>query len=205
MKGILTDKEIGKLCLSLGLEPRKPMLDPYCPELVRKANNRKVISYGQSSLGYDIRSGDFWDVFVPQGMADLGQPSGVLDPKNFGPEAVFRMLPDADGSVVIPPRGYALTYSVEYFHMPPDVIGVALGKSTYARSGISCNITPLEPGWEGQLVIEVANLGPRPCKVYCNEGIAQVLFFRSDGVPGVSYADRAGKYQGQKGITHAIV
>ncbi len=79
--------------------------------------------------------------------------------------------------------------------------GIIVHNSTYARCGIIVNVTPLEPEWEGHVTLEFSNTTPLPAKIYANEGVAQMLFFESDEVCGTSYADRGGKYQGQRGVT----
>jgi dCTP deaminase len=163
------------------------MLDPFEEHLKRNG----VISYGLSSMGYDIRVTDEFKVFT-----NLKQ--AVVDPKEFSPDSFV----DFRGAVcIVPPNSFALARSVEYFRMPPTVLGLCLGKSSYARCGIVVNITPLEPGWEGHLTIEISNTTPLPARIYSFEGIAQVLFFEAGSLPEVSYADRKGKYQGQRGIT----
>ena len=163
------------------------MLDPFEEQLKRTG----VISYGLSSMGYDIRVTDEYKVFT-----NLKQV--VVDPKQFNPDSFM----DFKGETcVIPPNSFALARSVEYFRMPRTVLGMCLGKSSYARCGIVVNITPLEPGWEGHLTIEISNTTPLPARIYSFEGIAQVLFFEAGALPDVSYADRKGKYQGQQGIT----
>lgn len=164
------------------------MIDPFEERLVREG----VISYGLSSFGYDIRVADEFLIFTPS----TGQLT-VVDPKAIDEKAMARY----QGEVcIIPPNSFALARSVEYFRMPRNVLGVCLGKSTYARAGIITNFTPFEPGWEGHVTIEISNTTPLPAKIYANEGIAQVLFFEGEE-PEVSYADRKGKYQAQTGIT----
>jgi dCTP deaminase len=163
------------------------MLEPFEERLKREG----VISYGLSSMGYDIRVTDEFKVFT-----DVHQ--AVVDPKGFDPNSFV----DIKAPVcTIPPNSFALASSVEYFRMPRSVLGLCLGKSSYARCGIVVNITPLEPGWEGHLTIEISNTTPLPARIYSFEGIAQVLFFEAGSLPDVSYADRKGKYQAQHGIT----
>ncbi len=163
------------------------MLDPFEEQLKREG----VISYGLSSMGYDIRVTDEFKIFT-----DVRQ--AVVDPKQFNPDSFI----DFTGTeCVIPPNSFALARSVEYFRMPRSVMGLCLGKSSYARCGIVVNITPLEPQWEGHLTIEISNTTPLPARIYSHEGIAQVLFFEAGALPEVSYADRKGKYQAQQGIT----
>ena len=169
------------------------MIEPFVDGQVQNG----VISYGLSSYGYDIRVSDEFKIFTPT----TGHIT-VIDPKNFDVEA---MVDFVGGVCVIPPNSFALATSLEYICMPSDVAGIVLGKSTYARAGIVTNFTPLEPGWEGNITIEISNTTPLPAKIYANEGIAQVLFFEGCGEPEVTYADRDGKYQRQEGVTLARV
>ena len=163
------------------------MLEPFEEHLKRDG----VISYGLSSMGYDIRITDEYKVFT-----NLKQ--AVVDPKQFSQDSFV----DFKGKeCIVPPNSFALARSVELFRMPRSVLGICLGKSSYARCGIVVNITPLEPGWEGHLTIEISNTTPLPARIHSFEGIAQVLFFEAGSLPEVSYADRKGKYQGQQGIT----
>jgi dCTP deaminase len=148
------------------------------------------VSYGVSSYGYDLRVADEFRIFVPRGMN-----GAVIDPKNFDP--LLFLEERGKGVCIIPPNSFALAASVERFQMPRNVLGIVLGKSTYARCGINVNCTPMEPGWCGHLTVEIANTTPIPAKVYAGEGIAQVLFFESPDECEVSYADRNGKYQDQ--------
>ena len=163
------------------------MIEPFETGLIREG----VISYGLSSYGYDIRVADEFKIFH-------NVNSTVVDPKNFDANSFVEFT---GGICTIPPNSFALARSIEYIRMPRDVTGVVLGKSTYARCGIVTNFTPLEAGWEGHITIEISNTTPLPARIYANEGIAQVLFFQSDEICRVSYADRRGKYQGQTGIT----
>lgn len=164
------------------------MIEPFVERQVRS----NVISYGLSSYGYDIRVADEFRIFTPA----TGQLT-VVDPKALDDRA---LVPYQGEICVIPPNSFALARTVEYFRIPRNVLTICLGKSTYARVGIIVNVTPFEPEWEGHVTIEISNTTPLPCKIYANEGIAQVLFFEGDP-PEVSYADRKGKYQGQTGIT----
>jgi dCTP deaminase len=164
------------------------MIKPFIPRQVSDG----VISYGLGSYGYDIRIGNKFKVFQPL----YGEP-GVVDPKS-SENGIWQ---DFEGDVCyIPPNSFALGVSLEMFNMPRDVTGLVVGKSTYARCGLIVNITPLEAGWSGYVTMEISNTTPLPAKVYANEGIAQVLFFQSEPC-SVSYADRKGKYQHQRGIT----
>jgi dCTP deaminase len=150
-----------------------------------------TISFGLTSYGYDVRVGRQFKVFT-------NVYGAIVDPKNFTPSAFV----DIEGDhCIIPPNSFALAETVEYFEIPRDVLAVCVGKSTMARCGIIVNITPLEPEWRGKITIEISNTTPLPAKVYANEGIAQILFFRAEQVCRVSYADKKGKYQDQKGLT----
>lgn len=169
------------------------MISPFEKKQVRnnEQQNAKVISYGLSSYGYDIRVADEFKVFT-------NVHNTVVDPKNFKSDAFVKIQSDV---CIVPPNSFALARSVEYFKIPRDVLTICLGKSTYARCGIIVNVTPFEPEWEGYVTIEISNTTPLPAKIYANEGIAQVLFFQSDDVCEISYADRNGKYMKQVGIT----
>jgi dCTP deaminase len=179
------------------------MIDPFLPELVRETNGNRVISAGASSYGYDMRlADDGFRVFSPIHGFEI-------DPKKFDEysliEPPMRTAEDGAKYYLLPPHHYGLGVTVETFKMPRNVTGIALGKSTYARAGLLVNTTPLEAGWTGRLVVEIANLANLPLRVYVNEGIGQILFFESDEDCAVSYSDRGGKYQGQNGLTFAKV
>lgn len=184
---LLCDHEILELCKT------REFISPYVDTLVRRDNDLPVISYGVSSYGYDVRLADEFKIFsnTTQGAV------AYVDPKNFD-ESVY--VDHKGPYVIIPAGGFVLACTAEYFKIPANVTGIVLGKSTYARIGVNCLATPLEAGWEGQLVLEFANTSPMPVKMYANEGCAQILFFT--GTPcKTSYSTRGGKYQGQKGIT----
>lgn len=184
---ILSDKEIIDLC------EKEEFILPFVKESVRRVNGEKVISFGVSSYGYDLRLGNEFLIFSNATQSD----KAYIDPKDFDDKAYIRH--DGD-SVIIPPNGFILASSLEYIKMPKDVTGVVLGKSTFARCGIATLATPLEAGWEGTVTLEFSNTTPRPIKMYAWEGCVQVLFFR--GAPCLTtYADRGGKYQGQMGVT----
>ena len=169
----------------MSLEHR--MIEPFVDEQVRSG----VISYGVSSYGYDVRVGDDFKVFT-------NVFNTVVDPKNFDPKSFVDIKADV---CIIPPNSFALASTIEYFRVPRDILTICLGKSTYARCGIIVNVTPFEPEWEGHVTIEISNTTPLPAKIYANEGIAQVLFLQSDEVCAVSYKDKKGKYQAQRGVT----
>ena len=166
------------------------MIEPFEPGQVRSVDGRRIVSYGTSSYGYDIRCSQEFKIFT-------NINSTIVDPKDFDEKSFV----DFRGEVcIIPPNSFALARTVEYFRIPRNVLTICLGKSTYARCGIIVNVTPFEPEWEGHVTIESSNTTPLPAKIYANEGIAQVLFFEGEP-PEVSYADRKGKYQAQRGIT----
>jgi dCTP deaminase len=157
----------------------------------KSQTGKGIISYGVSSYGYDMRIADEFKIFS-------GTNTAVIDPKSLDQTS----FTDFKGGVcILPPNSFVLGRSVEYFRIPRDVLVICLGKSTYARCGIIVNVTPLEPEWEGYVTIEISNTAPVPVRVYANEGIAQVLFLGAAEVCEKSYADKAGKYQAQKGIT----
>ena len=167
------------------------MIEPFEADQIRYSDNERVISYGTSSYGYDIRCSNEFKIFT-------NINSAIVDPKNFDANSFV----DFQGDVcIIPPNSFALARTIEYFRIPRNVLTVCLGKSTYARCGIIVNVTPFEPEWEGHVTLEFSNTTPLPAKIYANEGVAQVLFFESDEECEVSYKDRGGKYQGQQGVT----
>ncbi|MHC1739662.1 MAG: dCTP deaminase [Anaerolineaceae bacterium] len=177
---IRSDKWIRKMATE------QRMIEPFVENQVREG----VISYGLSSYGYDIRVANEFKIFT-------NVFSVTVDPKAFDPKSMI----DFNGDVcIIPPNSFALARTVEYFRIPRDTLTICVGKSTYARCGIIVNVTPFEPEWEGYVTLEISNTTPLPAKIYANEGIAQVLFFQGDEICEVSYADRKGKYQNQKGI-----
>jgi dCTP deaminase len=162
------------------------MIEPFESSQVRDG----VISYGVSSYGYDMRVAPEFRIFT-------NVLSSIVDPKAFDPKSFVEF----EGPVcIVPPNSFALARSVEYFRIPRDVVTITVGKSTYARCGIITNVTPFEPEWEGHVTLEISNTTPLPAKIYANEGIAQVLFFKGEP-PLVSYRDKKGKYQGQRGVT----
>ena len=182
---IKSDKWIRRMARERG------MIEPFEPELVRSVGGGRVVSFGTSSYGYDIRCSDEFKIFT-------NINSTIVDPKEFDEKSFV----DYKGAVcVIPPNSFALARTVEYFRIPRSVLTICLGKSTYARCGIIVNVTPLEPEWEGHVTLEFSNTTPLPAKIYANEGVAQLLFFESDEVCETSYRDRGGKYQGQTGVT----
>jgi dCTP deaminase len=169
----------------------KRMIEPFEAGQVREVDGHKIVSYGTSSYGYDIRCSNEFKLFT-------NLNATIVDPKNFDDKSFV----DISGEhCIIPPNSFALARTIEYFRVPRNVLVVCLGKSTYARCGIIVNVTPLEPEWEGYVTLEFSNTTPLPAKIYANEGVAQVIFFESDEVCETSYKDRGGKYQGQTGVT----
>jgi dCTP deaminase len=185
LPGILPDHEIRRLAQSEG------MIEPFIDGQVREDEGRKLISYGLSSYGYDARVADEFMIFT-------NVDNAIVDPKQFSNSSFVERKTDI---CVIPPNSFALARTVEYFRIPKDVLVICLGKSTYARCGLIVNVTPLEPGWEGHVTLEISNTTPLPARVYANEGLCQFLFLKGSSPCEVSYADRSGKYMGQRGVT----
>jgi dCTP deaminase len=167
------------------------MIEPFESGQIKKNGSGRIISYGTSSYGYDVRCAAEFRIFT-------NINSAIVDPKDFDSDSFVDVNSDV---CIIPPNSFALARTVEYFRIPRSVLTICLGKSTYARCGIIVNVTPLEPEWEGHVTLEFSNTTPLPAKIYANEGVAQMIFFESDEVCETSYKDRAGKYQGQTGVT----
>ena len=182
---IKSDKWIRRMAEQTG------MIEPFEPGQIRERDGHKIISYGTSSYGYDIRCAPEFKVFT-------NIHSTVVDPKNFDEKSFVDINADV---CIIPPNSFALARTVEYFRVPRDILVICVGKSTYARCGIIVNVTPLEPEWEGHVTLEFSNTTPLPAKIYANEGACQFLFLKGDQPCEVSYADRSGKYMGQRGVT----
>jgi len=182
---IRSDRWIRRMAEERGL------IEPFEPGQMRTVAGERIISYGTSSYGYDVRCAPEFKIFT-------NINSAIVDPKRFDESSFV----DVSSNVcIIPPNSFALASTVEYFRIPRDVLVICLGKSTYARCGIIVNVTPLEPEWEGHVTLEFSNTTPLPAKIYANEGVAQMIFFEADEACEVSYADRGGKYQGQRGVT----
>ncbi|MGI9103430.1 MAG: dCTP deaminase [Terriglobales bacterium] len=177
---IKSDRWIRRMALE------REMINPFSEKQVASG----VISYGLSSYGYDLRVADEFKIFT-------NINASMVDPKNFDERSFVTVQSEC---AIIPPNSFALARSIEYFKIPRDVLTICVGKSTYARCGIIVNVTPFEPEWEGFVTLEISNTTPLPAKIYANEGLCQILFFQSDEPCEVSYADRKGKYQAQKGI-----
>jgi dCTP deaminase len=185
---IKSDKWIREMALKHG------MIEPFVDGQIRYSEGKKVISFGLSSYGYDLRVANEFKIFT-------NINSSIVDPKNFSDDAFVHIEGDY---CIVPPNSFALARSVEYFRIPRDVLTICLGKSTYARCGIIVNVTPFEPEWEGYVTLEISNTTPLPAKVYANEGLAQVLFYQAADICETSYADRGGKYMRQTSITLPI-
>lgn len=185
---LMSDKWIRKMALEKG------MIEPFVDGQVRYKDGEKIVSYGLSSYGYDLRVADEFKIFT-------NFHNSLIDPKNFNENAFIHVEAEA---CIIPPNSFALARSVEYFRIPRSVLTLCIGKSTYARCGIIVNVTPFEPEWEGYVTLEISNTTPLPAKIYAHEGLAQVLFYEASEVCEVSYADRKGKYMKQTSITLPI-
>jgi dCTP deaminase len=183
---VLCDTQIREL---IGIEPFE--------DAVKRPNR---VSYGVSSYGYDVRVGARFKIFTP---TPRGGGLAIVDPKHFDDRFMVEVdtATEATDHVLIPPNSFALCETVEVFSIPRDVLVICVGKSTYARCGLIVNVTPLEPEWRGKVTLEISNTTPLPAKVYANEGIAQLIFLKADRVCAQSYADKAGKYQDQVGLT----
>ena len=171
------------------------MISPFEAKQIKKNEKEKIVSFGTSSYGYDVRCSNRFKIFTNTNCS-------LVDPKRFYD---YNFIDFSGSYCMIPPNSFVLTKTVEYFKIPRNVLVICLGKSTYARCGIIVNVTPLEPEWEGYVTLELSNTTPLPAKVYANEGIAQMIFFESNEECSVSYSDRKGKYQKQKDITLPIV
>lgn len=170
---------------------KEEMISPF----IEHKTSKSIISYGLSSYGYDARVDYKFKVFT-----DIH--SSIIDPKNFSADNFVDIDSRKKNNVlIIPPNGFALANTVEYFKIPRDILVICVGKSTYARCGIIINVTPLEPEWTGQVTIEISNTTPLPAKIYAGEGICQFLFFKADEICQRSYLDSQGKYMAQSGIT----
>ena len=187
--GLLSDTEIQELSETQG------MISPFVDHMVSQKEGNRIISYGLSSYGYDLRVDSQFKVFT-------NVYNSMVDPKGFSDNEFVTIEDDV---CIIPPNSFALAVSVEYFRIPRNILTLCIGKSTYARCGIIVNVTPFEPEWEGYVTLEISNTTPLPAKIYANEGLAQVLFLKADVACARSYADRGGKYMNQEGITTPIV
>ena len=183
---VCSDKWIRRMAVEKG------MIEPFVDgQIKQNEDGSRVVSYGLSSYGYDLRVSDEFKVFT-------NVFNTMIDPKAFDEKSFVDMQTD---TCIVPPNSFALARSVEYFRIPREVLTICVGKSTYARCGIIVNVTPFEPEWEGHVTLEISNTTPLPARIYANEGLAQVVFFLADDICETSYADREGKYMRQRGIT----
>lgn len=182
---IKSDRWIEEMALN------RDMISPFAANQIREKNGNPIISYGVSSYGYDVRCSNEFKIFT-------NINSTIVDPKAFDHRNFVNLEADV---CIIPPNSFALARTVEYFKIPREILTICLGKSTYARCGIIVNVTPLEPEWEGHVTLEFSNTTPLPAKIYAHEGVAQMIFIEANELCAVSYRDRAGKYQGQTGVT----
>jgi len=171
------------------------MIEPFVDIQVKTDKSKKIVSYGLSSYGYDLRVANEFKVFT-------NVHNSIVDPKNFCENSFVDIKKD---TCIIPPNSFALARSVEYFRIPRNILTLCIGKSTYARCGIIVNVTPFEPEWEGYVTLEISNTTPLPAKIYAGEGLAQVLFFQADEECEISYADRDGKYMKQMKVTVPVL
>ncbi len=198
---ILNDRQITKLA-------RRGMIRPFQPSLVRglgpdgkaeggtrvPATSRAVLSFGLSSYGYDLR------LSAREFLIFRHIPGTIVDPKAFNPRNLEKTPLHEDESgrfFILPARSYGLGVAVEQLQLPGDLTALCVGKSTYARCGIIANVTPAEAGWRGHLTLELSNSSVADCRIYADEGVVQMLFFRGEPC-ATSYRARLGKYQNQK-------
>jgi len=182
---IKSDKWIRRMSLE------KEMIQPFESNQLRHVNDKKIISFGTSSYGYDVRCSTEFKIFT-------NINHNIVDPKDFKKNS---FVSRTSKECIIPPNSFALASTVEYFKIPKNIMVICLGKSTYARCGIIVNVTPLEPGWEGHVTLEFSNTTPLPAKIYANEGAAQFIFLKGNEDPEITYAQRNGKYMKQIGVT----
>ncbi len=186
---LCSDKWIRRMALE------NKMIEPFTDRQVREEKGQKLVSFGLSSYGYDLRVAEDFKVFT-------NVYNTIVDPKHFSSDSFVDIKAPF---CIIPPNSFALAKSVEYFRIPRNVLTLCIGKSTYARCGIIVNVTPFEPEWEGFVTLEISNTTPLPAKIYAGEGLAQVLFLLAEEACEVSYADRKGKYMRQMEITYPTI
>lgn len=199
---VLADSQIRELCMYRDADKNgkwqmrvdDAMIEPFVQESIKSIGDLPIPSYGVSSYGYDLRLGGEFKIFTNVNNA-------IIDPMNFSDNIFVDVNKNVGEYIIIPPNSFVLAVSVEYIRMPKDVLAICLGKSTYARCGIICNVTPIEPGWEGHITLEFSNTTTLPAKMYVGAGCAQLIFHKGDVPCEVTYAMRGGKYQGQLGVT----
>ena len=192
---VLSDRSIRHLAKS------RQMITPFADGERRP----RTLSYGLSSAGYDARLRSDELLLLDAPLGHRVDPKDVATIKEHAKPLPLNSDEHGAAFFVIPPHGFALGCTVEHFRIPDDVVGQCVGKSTYARCGLIVNVTPLEPGWEGYLTLELHNTTQHAIKVYPDEGICQIVFSQMDARPEVTYADKKGKYQNQVGVTLPIV
>lgn len=176
------------------------MISPFVSKSTKDLIDGKPLpSYGLSSYGYDVRVQNKFKMLKPQEIVGSNKPISLLKPLDND----YVDLEAIDGRLIIPPHGFVLAHTVEYFKIPRDIFVICMGKSTYARLGLVVNVTPLEPEWEGEVVVEISNTTSRAVEIYTAGGIAQFVFLKHPTGCDISYADRQGKYQKQTGIKTA--
>ena len=200
---LLSDTDIRALCHDpeTGVPHALPMIRPFRASLVRNEDTHKVLSFGCSSYGYDARLAA--NCKLVAAAYDSNGTLRAIDPKNYDPRCTqdLEVQNGEEGQyIIVPTHGFVLGRTVEYFHMPKDTLAICIGKSTYARCGLIVNVTPLEPGWEGTVTLELHNTTMLPIKVYVNEGICQFLFFQNEPC-AINYKDRQVKYDGHLEVT----
>jgi dCTP deaminase len=192
----LSDRQIRALCQG-GSE--SSMIYPFTDNQIKDRDtgyqgvHEKIVSYGLSSYGYDVRVGNDFKIFT-------NADSAEVDPKRISRQAFVEKRVETGQHILVPPNSFALAVSVEILQVPRDILVICIGKSTYARCGIVVNVTPLEPEWRGQITLEISNTTPLPARIYAGEGLAQLVFLKAEEVCETSYADRNGKYMDQVGI-----
>jgi dCTP deaminase len=196
--GVLSDSELIKL-----YEQNEGI--PLSPFFIQQRSERHLPSFGLGSCTYDIRLGfefrSYIDFSATEDQArdytnaiDLANPDTLLTEQIMVPyNEYFDLSPGA----------FILAKAMEYFKLPRNVMAIVSDKSTWARCGLTVQNTVVDPGFEGDLTLELANHNFRPIRLYPGCGIAQVHFHRVLGDVNVSYGDRkagkGGKYQHQSG------
>lgn len=189
---LLSDKQIRSLCTNPLYYKDLPLITPFL-----EGKQEGVMSYGLTSAGYDLTLSNEFYLFNKC-------YDEVLDPKKFNDldyqNTFFDYLKISGKALYLPSLTSVLGRSLEWINMPDNLSGTCVGKSTYARCGILVNITPLEPGWRGNLTIEIFNSSPNTVCLYVGEGICQLQFHVLSEVVDNSYQSKGGKYQDQKGV-----
>lgn len=182
----LVDWQIEELC-----KGDKPMITNFIDHSVREVKGNGVVSYGLSTVGYDVRLSRNFKFPSPSAILDVhGNRLG-----QFTDEMAMHE------PFVLRPGAFALGCTVEGFNIPDNVVGLAYPKSTWLRSGIHVPISPLEPGWSADtLVVEIINNSTTGVVIYPGEGIAQIMFYRLADTPRQNYGQRGGRYNGQRGV-----